>query len=61
MTIKMPTEIKWRDPLGVSGVNQAILQGDPTKPGLYIVMNKFKPGNFASRISIRTTVSSRSM
>ncbi len=47
ITIKVPGEIKWRDPLGVSGVNQAILQGDPTKPGLYVVMNKFKPGNFS--------------
>ncbi len=47
IAIKIPSEIKWRDPLGVSGINQAILHGDPTKPGLYIVMNKFKPGNFS--------------
>ena len=47
ITIKMPSEIKWRDPTGAAGVNQAILHGDPTKPGLYIVMNKFKPGNFS--------------
>jgi quercetin dioxygenase-like cupin family protein len=47
IAIKPPTEIKWRDPLGTSGVNQAVLYGDPTKPGLYIVMNKFKPGNFS--------------
>lgn len=47
ISIKMPAEIKWRDPLGTSGTNQAILHGDPTKPGLYIVMNKFKPGNFS--------------
>lgn len=47
IAIKLPSDIKWRDPLGVSGVNQAILQGDPTKPGLYVVMNKFKPGNFS--------------
>lgn len=42
-----PDQLKWRDPLGVSGVNQAVLQGDPTKPGLYIVLNRFKPGNFS--------------
>jgi len=47
ITIMIPSDIKWRDPLGVSGVNQAILHGDPSKPGLYIVMNKFKPGNFS--------------
>jgi quercetin dioxygenase-like cupin family protein len=42
-----PDQLKWRDPLGVSGVNQAVLHGDPTKPGLYIVLNRFKPGNFS--------------
>jgi quercetin dioxygenase-like cupin family protein len=47
IAIKVPNDIKWRDPLGTSGVNQAVLYGDPTKPGLYIVMNKFKPGNFS--------------
>src|SRR5262249_26888865 len=44
---KLPDQIQWRDPLGTSGVNQAILQGDPTKPGLYVVLNRFKPGNFS--------------
>src|SRR5262245_48361085 len=47
IAIRIPAEIKWRDPLGTAGVNQAVLHGDPTKPGLYIVMNKFKPGNFS--------------
>src|SRR5262245_56334605 len=44
---KLPDQIQWRDPLGTSGVNQAILQGDPSKPGLYVVLNRFKPGNFS--------------
>src|SRR5262245_66144332 len=44
---KLPDQIQWRDPLGTSGVNQAVLQGDPTKPGLYVVLNRFKPGNFS--------------
>jgi quercetin dioxygenase-like cupin family protein len=47
IAIKIPDQIKWRDPTGAAGVNQAILHGDPTKPGLYIVMNRFKPGNFS--------------
>ena len=47
ISITLPSDIKWRDPLGVSGVCQAVLHGDPTKPGLYIVMNRFKPGNFS--------------
>jgi hypothetical protein len=43
----LPDQLKWRDPTGAAGVNQAILQGDPTKPGLYVVMNRFKPGHFS--------------
>ena len=42
-----PISCKWRDPTGAAGVNQAILHGDPTKPGLYVVLNRFKPGNFS--------------
>ncbi|MFL6936796.1 MAG: hypothetical protein ACJ8EJ_19320, partial [Xanthobacteraceae bacterium] len=47
LVYKLPDQLQWRDPLGASGVNQAILQGDPTKPGLYVVLNRFKPGNFS--------------
>ena len=47
ISIKIPEEIKWRDPTGAAPVNQAILHGDPTKPGLYVVMNRFKPGAFS--------------
>ena len=47
ITIKLPDTIKWRDPTGAAGVNQAVLHGDPTKPGLYVVMNKFKPNTFS--------------
>jgi quercetin dioxygenase-like cupin family protein len=43
----LPDKLKWRDPFGKSPVNQAILHGDPTKPGLYVVLNRFKPGNFS--------------
>ena len=47
LVFKLPDQLQWRDPLGVSGVNQAVLHGDPTKPGLYVVLNRFKPGNFS--------------
>ena len=47
IAITIPDNLKWRDPTGAAGVNQAVLQGDPTKPGLYVVMNRFKPGNFS--------------
>ena len=28
-------------------MNQVVLHGDPTKTGLYVVLNRFKPGNFS--------------
>jgi quercetin dioxygenase-like cupin family protein len=45
---KLPDQLKWRDPTGAAPVNQAILQGDPTKAGgIYVVLNRFKPGAFS--------------
>ncbi len=46
VAFKLPDKLVWRDPES-SPTNQAVLHGDPTKPGLYIVINKFKPGNFS--------------
>jgi quercetin dioxygenase-like cupin family protein len=43
----LPDQYKWRDPTGAAGVNQVVLHGDPTKPGPYVVLNRFKPGNFS--------------
>ncbi len=43
----LPDQYKWRDPTGAAGVNQAVLHGDPTGTGLYVVLNRFKPGNFS--------------
>ncbi len=47
LAYKLPADLKWRDPADKAGTNQAVLFGDPAKPGLYIVLNKFKPGNFS--------------
>lgn len=47
ISITIPDNLKWRDPTGAAPTNQAILHGDPSKPGLYIVMNRFKPGAFS--------------
>ena len=44
---KLPDQLKWRDPTGAAGMNQAVLQGDPSTTGLYVVLNRFKPGNFS--------------
>jgi quercetin dioxygenase-like cupin family protein len=47
MAYTLPDQYKWRDPSGAAGTNQVILAGDPTKPGPYVTLNRFKPGNFS--------------
>jgi quercetin dioxygenase-like cupin family protein len=47
VTYTLPEQYKWRDPTGAAGVNQVVLHGDPSTTGLYIVLNRFKPGNFS--------------
>jgi quercetin dioxygenase-like cupin family protein len=47
LAYKLPDQFNWRDPTGAAAVNQAILHGDPTKTGLYVVLNRFKPGSFS--------------
>ena len=43
----LPDQYKWRDPTGAAGVNQVVLHGDPSQSGPYVVLNRFKPGNFS--------------
>ncbi|ARN80461.1 cupin domain-containing protein [Methylocystis bryophila] len=38
-----PEELHYKSPLGV-GPESTVLFGDPSKPGLYVVRNKFPPG-----------------
>src|SRR5712691_559373 len=45
---KTPEQFQWRDPTDQVATNQTILYGDPTKPGLYIYINKFKPNRFGT-------------
>ena len=47
VTYNLPDQYKWRDPTGAAGTNQVVLAGDPTKPGPYVTLNRFKPGNFS--------------
>ncbi len=47
IAIRQADELKWRDPTGAAPVNQVVLFGDPTKPGYYMVMNRFKPNTFS--------------
>ena len=39
-----PEEVKWRDLQGYNGVQFAVIDGDPSKPGVYVVRVKFPPG-----------------
>jgi hypothetical protein len=49
IAIRQADELKWRDPTGAAPTNQMVLFGDPTKPGFYMVMNRFKPGSSPRR------------
>jgi oxalate decarboxylase/phosphoglucose isomerase-like protein (cupin superfamily) len=44
---KLPEQIPWKDNPKNAGVKQAVLYGDPDKPGLYVVMVKWLPGNMS--------------
>jgi hypothetical protein len=39
LTYKLPDQIQWTD--SPSGASTAVLYGDPGKPGLYIILNKW--------------------
>ncbi len=39
-----PEEVKWTTRPGYDGVQFAVMQGDPSKPGLYVIRAKFSPG-----------------
>ncbi len=45
---QLPDQIKW-GPVTPAGSQQAVLFGDPTKPGLYGVLTKWTAGNHFSR------------
>lgn len=40
LTVKLPSEIKWKG-AGAAGIEQIVLAGDPSKPGLYIVLARW--------------------
>jgi hypothetical protein len=44
---QLPEQIKWLQNPSNPGVQQAVLYGDPSKPGLYIVLVKWLPGNMS--------------
>jgi len=45
---KLPDQIKWSAP-SPAGAQNSVVVGDPSKPGLYVVLNKWLKGNHFSR------------
>jgi len=45
--ITLPENIKWAPAAGLTGTDSYTLIGDPSKPGFYVVLNRFHPGNFS--------------
>ena len=45
MKVQLPKDIKWVE--GSEGAAQAVLHGDPSKPGLYIVLTKWHAGHMS--------------
>jgi hypothetical protein len=39
-----PEEVKWTDRPGYDGLKFAVVHGDPSKPGIYVIRAKFSPG-----------------
>ncbi len=57
---KLPDQIPW-SPVNAAGGQSAVLLGDPSKPGFYMVYEKWTKGNhFSHRTSTPTTATSSS-
>jgi hypothetical protein len=48
LAYKLPDQIQWSAP-DARGAQTAVMVGDPTKPGFYVVLNKWLKGNHFSR------------
>ena len=48
VTYKLPDQIPW-SPVDARGAQNAVVVGDPSKPGFYMVYNKWTKGNHFSR------------
>jgi hypothetical protein len=48
LVYKLPNQIKWNPP-SAAGSQNSVLVGDPSKPGLYIVLNTWLKGDHFSR------------
>jgi len=39
-----PEEVQWKEAPGYGGLQYAVIEGDPTKAGIYVVRVRFPPG-----------------
>ncbi len=46
VAFKLPDQIPWKTGANL-GVEQAVMDGDPSKPGMYVVLTKWKAGNMS--------------
>jgi hypothetical protein len=42
--VKLPDQIEWKPPAVHPGPSTAVLYGDPSKPGVYVMRTKFPAG-----------------
>jgi len=47
VAFKLPDKIDWKSNPNNAGVQSAVMVGDPTKPGLYMVLTRWLPGNMS--------------
>jgi hypothetical protein len=47
LKVTSPENMKWGPAAGLAGTDTATLYGDPAKPGFYVQLNRFHPGNFS--------------
>ncbi len=47
MKLVLPENVKWGPAAGLTGTDSYTLVGNPGKPGFYVVLNRFHPGNFS--------------
>jgi hypothetical protein len=45
VAITLPDQIQWTR--SAAGADVAVMYGDPAKPGLYVVLNRWTPGNMS--------------
>ena len=47
LAFTLPADFKWKESTEFLGLSSVVLYGDPSKPGLYAVRNRFSPGSFS--------------